>query len=298
MSRDDEHGRLDHTPDYPDEWLVAYLDGMLPSEQTQALETSLERDASLQNRLMTLDVDRNALAGAFDQALQEAPVDRLETRFEETWRTMAPPGRTAERERTQRRGGILSGFMTGLVFASLALVIGFGAGLAVPQFAPDLFQAAEPRDAPAPVEPTPPAPRRGWIAAVADYIVLYGPQTFAGAGQDPVSLRRDLTRTAAAVGVPLVTDDLIPADLSLKQAQVLRFNDKPLAQIMFADGNGIPIALCIIATENADRPMRTAEANGLGAANWIANGHHYLVIGDLPPADITAIADALAEKTG
>ncbi|MEM1046514.1 MAG: hypothetical protein AAGL24_10195 [Pseudomonadota bacterium] len=298
MSRDDERGRPDHSPDYPDEWLVAYLDGMLPEEQTRVLETSLERDASLQNRLMTLDVDRNALVGAFGQMLQDAPIERLEARLEETWRSIAPPPRSADKQRTERRGGLFSGFMTGLAFASLALVIGFGAGLAFPQFMPSAFQVAAPRDVPAPVEPTPPAPRRGWIAAVADYIVLYDPQTFSGAGQDPVSLRRDLTRTAAAVGVPLVTDDLVPADLSLKQAQVLRFNDKPLAQIMFADGNGTPIALCIIATENPDRPIRTAEANGLAAANWIANGHHYLVIGDLPAADVTAIADALAEKTG
>lgn len=304
-----------------DETLVAYLDGSLPEGERRRVDQIVQKDEAVRERLNALDMEAAPLKGAFDALLQEAPTERLKARFEAASRqTAAVPGFESPSSlglhpspapsHSTAVAHPFSGWRMAAGLSAAALLIGLGLGVYLERIIADRENLAVleqmPGETAAPEEPateqTPPPPaepaRRGWIAAVADYIVLYGPETLAALASDPGTVRNEFAAVTSALNARLTVEDAVIPGTTLRQARLLNFNGRPLAQIMLADDEGRPFALCVIPTQMPDRGAVATAPNGLPAVNWIENGFHYVVIGDLPEDEIKAIATEIAARTG
>lgn len=236
---------------FTDEQLTAFLDGELPLNEAQAIADALEHDPELAKRLADLEVDFAPIRAAFDDLLKDAPVIPI----------------AANETHAPRR------WVTPLIAASVALLVGFGAGFTVPR-------------APVPVA----AP--GWLEVVASYQALYSAETLAAVQPDAVSRMAEVARVAGALGAPLTAENVASADLRYARGQVLDLNGQPLAQFLYQAADGTPVALCVIATGAEDAPVSARTVGGMNAAVWRQGGFAYLVIGD---TDAATISDAAVE---
>ncbi len=197
----------------------------------------------------------------------DIPIDALKRGFEDVL-SLAPPApalpapRRLWRERGLRAGIFGTGLAAGL---AAAMVLGFGA--------------------PAP-EP------EGWKAVVASYQSLYGAQTLTGA-PTPDQAAAQLLRVSDALGLNLTTLPE-PEGLSFRRAQLLEFRGRTLVQIAYQRQDGLPVALCIIATDDS-QALQNAQMEGLAAASWSAGGFGYLVIGGQSEAALLPAAQRFAE---
>ena len=64
---------MKHSNAYSDEQLTAYLDGELDTTKSQAISQALAQDATLQQRLDKLQLDKTEIKQAFDALLKQAP---------------------------------------------------------------------------------------------------------------------------------------------------------------------------------------------------------------------------------
>ncbi|MGV6804180.1 MAG: hypothetical protein ACWA49_08240 [Ruegeria sp.] len=138
----------------------------------------------------------------------------------------------------------------------------------------------------------------GWAEQAALYQSLYTPDSVATLEYSPTAVDAQILLAEKKLGRGLNLDALeeLPG-LELKGAQVLSFRGKPLVQIVYADAQGNPFALCVIRQgEGApNRDLKQEVLSGLATARWARNGYGYMVLGDGPDSDLTAQIDYLAE---
>lgn len=122
---------------------------------------------------------------------------------------------------------------------------------------------------------------RGWMDQVAAYQALYSAETISIVTPEPMALASQFDHVAETLGraIPLnVVRDA--TDLTLLRAQMLAFEDTPLAQIVFSDGTGQPVALCVIhASGPASDTFTSVERDGLHSTSFSLDGLEYLLIG-------------------
>jgi anti-sigma factor RsiW len=251
--------------DADDARLVALLDDRLDEPSRRALQTRLMVEPDLRARYHQLAAGGLAFGAAFETALAEAPVSRMRARLEAI--DGAPPAR--------RRGR--SALAAAL--AALALFLaGWAAGHYIPALGSPGPMVAEDRD--------------DWRQAVASYVSLYTPQTFAGAAPDVTAA---LTRLSHELGVALTPDAVALPDLSVKWANMLAYDSAPLGQIVYRDG-GDPIVFCVIHNGEKDAPMRTEILAGVTIASWAHGGRGFLVGGRVAKERATQLAETLAAR--
>ena len=146
------------------------------------------------------------------------------------------------------------------VAASLALAIGFGAGS---------WNASK--------------PLAGWVAYVAAYQALYTHATLDHIAQTPEQHAAELDRVSSVIGKDFALEQLTAfPEVDYKRAQVLAFEGRPLVQLAFASKTGVPIALCIIRSDNPEMAagmVETMRLEGLSSAVWSHGDYEYLLIG-------------------
>ncbi|NIA67704.1 hypothetical protein HBA54_03795 [Pelagibius litoralis] len=241
-----------------DEDLVAYLDGELSAERAAQIRAALESDVTLRDRLSALQIDTAAVRSAFDSLLDQAPAGMLKN-------TTAPPPALIGRRATA-------------IAASLLIVAALG-------FTMGRFSA--------------PPETEDWRMAVAEYQLLYRSETLSHLVREDDALERERARVVARLGLDIDGKTLMNLDgLSYRRAQLLGFEDAPLVQFAYLDGNQQPLAFCVTPTGAADRPVESANLKGLSAASWIAGGYAFLVIGDIAPDHVRRTAETLAGAIG
>ena len=248
---------MNQTRTYTDEELTAFLDGEADDALATEIGDALETDVALGERLATLDIPIAALTQAYDALLNDAP-------------PMPPlPEAVPEPANTNRFGwgwGVGT-FGTGLAAGlAVALFTGFG-------------------------QPAPP-PAPGWAAFVASYQSLYTPETLAAVTLTQAERQAQLQTVSAAVGLDL-TDVPDAEGLTLKRAQILSFNGKPLVQLAYQRADGTPVALCIIPAGPDDKPVSMGAAQGMELARWNTPGFGYILIGGQEQAPLKSEAQAL-----
>lgn len=258
-----------------DEMLVAYLDDALSAADRTRVDRALAADADLQQRLADLDFQDLPLAQSLNELLHEAPQARLEAQLRDLFAAPAAPAPPARHARPRKSPGWV------LLAASVLLALGVGAGGGI------YLQ---------PILSPPQAP--GWRATVASYVALYTPQSFDVFDHRPEEQDAALAVLAAKFGVALDRDRLEAPGLSLQQAQALRFQSKPLAQIAFLHDTEVPVALCLIPSDTPDIAPRTETRGGLSVVHWVRDGVGYMVIGDLAFDVLEPIARDLARRLG
>ena len=137
-----------------------------------------------------------------------------------------------------------------------------------------------------------------WRLEVAHYQFLYVPDTLNPLRPDPERLAEEFIRAENRVGRPFDQAALSRIDgLTLRRAQVLGFQGRPLIQIAFSGPDGTPIAFCI--TDNVSgQPASPENASLLELASetWQDKEHSYLVIGGDDPERIARYAAQIRES--
>lgn len=252
--------------DFSNEDLTAYLDQEADADLVRALEAALESDLDLANRLESLRFPKDILAAAFNDQLAAAPpMPEL------------PPARieipqAANEPTAPRWMGFFTGGATGLV-AGIAAAFIFGVNTNT-------------------VEQTQP----GWLEIVANYQMLYVPETLDPAQTTQVSgtaadQLAALETLSTAVAVDLTTLENVPG-LTFRRAQRLGFRGKTLIQIAYSLPDGTPVAICILPSESQQKAPRSQALAGMAAADWTTGTHGVLIIG----GENQAVIDDLAER--
>ncbi len=231
-----------------DEMLVAFLDGELDGAEQKAMEELLEKDPALAARLELLAGSPPPLHGAFDALLEEAPLARMAERLaQSSTRPKAEPMYT-------RRSLIAASI--GLVAFGVAADRGVGAFLA----------SRRKND------------EEGWRGVVANYMALYSAETLENLAGTGTAEDAQIASAGNALGLPLERSNIELADIPFKRAQMLKFKNKPLAQIAYLDPKDGPVALCIMANTAGKSAPQTEQRRGLNLVFWSSATHAFLVI--------------------
>jgi anti-sigma factor RsiW len=259
-----------------DELLVAYVDGQLARKQTLAVDKVLEHDDVIAKRVVALKHAHGRLEAAFDAILAGEEAD-----------AMAKPG-------PHERGLFIS--WSALVQASLAtagialsialLLAGFGWPLSVPGFG----SASGPAD-PEIVGSIAP----GWQEEVARAQALIGRDTLE-VGLDsqgnPDLVAFQLTQ---AIGAELLLPELGPHGFKFVRAQLLRFDDAPLAQLLYLGASGAPLALYAKKGEG-ESPPAFHRYGDIGGVGWTQGGVAYLLAGEQGEPELRSLAETIKKK--
>jgi len=237
-----------------DTLLTRHLDGELDRAETEKLKARLAAEPALARRLEELKTASLPFRAAFDALAEQAPVERMTTRFEAAIASRIAPARR------------VFPWPAAAAAALGLLVVGGVLGR---------LTATQEEDT--------------WRAAVADYMELYTAETFAES--DASTLQKQLTALSDGLKLKLDPGALVIAGLAPRRAEILQYDGAPLGQIGYVDADR-PIALCIIDDGEPDSGQSVAERDGLSLVFWAKGGRGYLAIGKAPAARLAAFAEA------
>ena len=257
-----------------DELLVAYVDGQLARKQTSAVDKVLQHDDVIARRVDALRDAHGRLEAAFEAILagEEAdaeakPVPRGPGLFI-AWDTLARAGLAA----------------AGIVAALVLILAGYGWPLAMPEFARRTFSAADPEY----VGSLP----RDWHEEAARAQALLSRASLE-VGVDSQG-NRDLIafQLAQAIEPNLTPPDLAPQGFRFARAQLLRFGEEPLAQLLYLGTSGAPLALYAKKGEGT-APPRFRAYGGISGVAWSGEGIAYLLAGEGNEASLLRLAETI-----
>ena len=141
-------------------------------------------------------------------------------------------------------------------------------------------------------------PPSNWVQAVAEYQMLYSGKTLALLEKTDDQRSREVAEIGRKLDLILARSDIDVKGLRFKRGQLLNFKNKPLVQFAYLDGDGTPVAFCIIKRgEKPDAPIKTRKLiAGQNAAVWSKGKYGFVVIGRKDQKSITEIAEKLKNK--
>jgi anti-sigma factor RsiW len=246
--------------------LVALIDNELDESRRTALLARLAADERLRQRYEGFRQTGAPLAACLDELLTQAPLARLRA---------ALPAEEPPRLPSGRFSGItlrdLAAGMIGILAAGAAAWVALSLGLL--------------------------RERQDWRTAVVEYTNLYTNETFSPLNPDASLQAIELNALGAKVGVNLTPESVALPGLRFTVAFMLSYNGAPLGVVAYVDHAGAPVALCIIANDAPDAPMRSERRDNLSLAWWSRGGRSRLVIGQIPEERAVALAQTLEKRT-
>ncbi|HVB89438.1 MAG TPA: anti-sigma factor [Beijerinckiaceae bacterium] len=257
--------------------LTAFLDGELPNDRRAAVERRLQQDSLARERLALLERGARPFQAAFDVILDAAPNERLKAMLS---KLPSAPASVRRRSRLSR-----------IVSAAAAALALFGVGLAAGHWVyPRSASEGRPRTE---AEGTAP---ENWRQTVAEYFRLQSPATLAAIPDDARTRRAELAAAASRLGLALSQGRLALPDLVLKRAELFVFKGMPLAEILYFDPQGGPMALCIIANGKPDAGLRSERREGMNVVYWQQKKRGFLLIGRTRSALLRQRAKTIAGR--
>jgi len=238
----------DNQPRVSDETLVAFIDGELEFVQAREIELRLAEDAELALRFDRLCQGDQGLAEAFDQLLQQAPLERLRAGL-----ATLPPAAPATRG-IGRRGLALA--------AAACLVLGMALDHLLLGGLPVQHDESS-----------------SWRQRVADYMSLYTVQTLDHLPGDLDTRQAQLNAVGARLDLALPAPALDLDGASLRRAQILEYDGVPIAQLTYLDERYGPMALCITRGDGQPAALEQERREGMNLVYWKDARHAYLLIG-------------------
>ena len=244
--------------------ILAYLDGNLDERRARDIDAARKRDQELDSQIRAMEIDVPALKDSFDELLEDAPQYKLTT--------VSPVLADQPHARAFWRPAAMAA----------GIVLAFAAGFASSHLS---FEKT--------------AAKAGWLEAVAEYQSLYSQETLLLIEISEDSQQREIEKISQKLGLSIKPDQLNITGLELRQARLLKFKNKPLAQFAFLDSNNNPIAFCII--RRGPRPAYGIKPKqlkaGLNAAEWSMGEYGFVVVGRNTQSDITALARRFMART-
>jgi anti-sigma factor RsiW len=257
-----------------DALLVAYLDGELEPEAHQEVERRLRSDPSLRSRMTALAESIGPIRSSFDALLDAAPRARLETALA-----------TALAKAPRRRDHRYRQMLVATAAALLLLICGGIAGYFVAKAPVELFEEAD-------------AVEEEWVDAVAGQLSLYDAASVASIQVNDAEQRAQLSKLGDVLKLDLSEASVALDGLALKRAELLHFQGRKVAQLLYASEEHGPVALCIMAEPGGEGEGEVENRNGLNFMYWAAGGRRFLLIGAAPAKRIDALADTVAARFG
>jgi anti-sigma factor RsiW len=246
--------------------LVALIDNELDESRRTALLARLAADERLRQRYEAFRQTGAPLAASLDELLTQAPLARLRAALPADEPLRRPSRRFAGLALRELAAGVAIGLLAGgaLVWAVLS------AGL-----------LDDPDD---------------WRSAVADYTNMYSNETFTPLKPDAQLQAIELSALGARLGANLTPENVALPGLRFTMAFMLTYEGSPLGVIAYVDPSGAPVALCIIANDAPDAPIRSERRDDLSLAWWSRGGRSRLVIGRIPEERAVALAQTLEKR--
>jgi anti-sigma factor RsiW len=258
-----------------DELLVAYVDGQLAREQIRAVEKVLAKDDVIARRVAALQEAHGRLEAAFEAILASELGEVTATA------PLAPPDwREAEPRRWRAKTAL----------AAAGIVLGLIAAVAIqgwPLSFPDLGATrARPPEAPA---------LPAWQADAART------QSLLSRASVEVGLESQANRDfiayqlAEAIGPDMRLPDLEAQGFRFVRAQILRYGDQPLAQLLYLPAKRDPLSLYAMEGHRDRLPVFAQEA-GINAVFWCEDGIAYLLAGREDEATLYRLAEKIRNE--
>ena len=277
---------------FSDEQLLAFLHGAADAGLQKRIEQALEDDETLQARLAGLDPYAAMVAESANTLLSAAPRDRLKQlgAAAASGRPPTTPASNAAQASTRWWWPL-----SPTALAALVLIV-FVAGLIAGQGLPG-------RDTPAEREEAQRSGPSAWIVAAVNYMKLNTLETFADERRDQAAVAANLESASGYLALDLsaVTQDTTP--LYFQRSEILSAEGRPLVQLAYLHDSGTPVALYAhlptaeAATEVAHIDgVIGGDIDGLNLTYWQDSTYEYVLIGDLPMEELSALAEEFSDR--
>jgi anti-sigma factor RsiW len=270
-----------------DELLVAYVDGQLARDQTRAVDKVLEQDEVIARRVDALKEAHKKLESAFETILAGEISEAMAAV------RIAPLPKSKPRSNGLTKVGLAT---AGVGLALAALVAGYGWPLVIP----DLVTLGHRPPQPQPQIAVAPAPQSQQVAVAPPTWQEAATRAHALLSRESVEVGlesqgdQDLAafQVAQAIGPAVKLPNLEAQGLKFMRAQLLRFGDKKLAQMLYLGARKDPLALYAMRGGGGDSKPVFKREGAIGAVSWRDDGIAYLLAGEEDEATL----DRLAEK--
>ena len=284
--------------------LMAYVDGELPPHQREEVERELRTSPDAAERVALLQASRLPYRDAFAaQKLPPVPPS-LSAKIEEMARAAkaktaqpavspdirvndpvvprAPGSASSSPIRSRLRvapAWLGVAFLAGAFACGLVLRLGPGMG-------PASNTGASLASVGTGVSP--------WVTAAASYQQLYSRETLAYVDPDANLSIKTVKEIREDDGLALRIPDLSAAGLTFKRVQRLRFNNKPLVQIVYLPEKGAPVALCVMKEVKPDAAVEDQRVASMTVVTWRQAELGYALIGQPEGVDLAALGKQIA----
>ena len=252
-----------------DEDLTAFIDGELTAEEAARIESLVNEDESVAERLEFLARASLPFEQAFAPLLAAAPRQKLETMLaaspaQQSARSASTP---AFANRRRFLGALAASLIAGIAIDRA--VLGIGKGISAKD------------------------ENTEWRAVVADYISLYTPETLAGPAPERDVQAAQLAGLDEKLGLSLSPEAVSLPGIDFKRALLLQYDGKPLAQIAYLDPETGPMALCIVRSDAGPKAPDLESRKGMNVVYWSNGTHAFMLIGHAAADRMAAIADGV-----
>jgi anti-sigma factor RsiW len=253
-----------------DELLVAYVDGQLARKQTRAVEKVLDQDDVLAARVDALKHAHARLEAAFEAILagEEMDVSAASVPPEEgIW--ISPRAVKAA----------LAGL--GLAAALALVAVGYGWPLSLTNLGAVSLPVTRP--------PQPSVAAGGWQEEAARAHALLSRESLEVSLESQANYGFIILQLAETLGTNFKLPNLELQGFRFVRAQVLRFGDEPLVQILYLGSEGGPLALYAKKGEGS-ATLSQGRRGAIGTVAWAEDGVSYLLAGEADDTLLMRIA--------
>ncbi|WFU11155.1 anti-sigma factor [Rhizobium sp. CB3090] len=250
-----------------DELLTAFIDGELNAAESDRIEKLIASDAQVAERFDFLSRSDLPFREAFEPVLAAAPSAKL------TAMLAAIPSASEQRKATS--GVSRRGFLSAI---AACLVVGVAIDRAAIGISRSLRKPDEASE---------------WRAVVAEYLSLYTPDTLSAPAGNRAQQVVQLSEVGSKLGLTLTPEAVALPGIDFKRAQLLNYDNKPLAQIAYLDPESGPMALCITPSTKGASAPDMENRRGMNVVYWSNATLAFMLIGHLPIDRMKALADGV-----
>ncbi|SAL53317.1 transmembrane anti-sigma factor [Caballeronia sordidicola] len=135
-----------------------------------------------------------------------------------------------------------------------------------------------------------------WVQAATGYQKLYTRNTLAYVNETAETSSKTVDDIRRDDGLALRIPDLRSAGLTFKTVQRLRFNNKPLVQIVYQPEKGEPVALCVMKDVKPDQAVSGQDVDAMRVVTWRQAELSYALIGKPDGVDLNALGKRISNR--
>ncbi|MFM0501454.1 anti-sigma factor [Paraburkholderia caffeinilytica] len=287
--------------------LMAYVDGELTPHECEEVEKAIRTSADIAERVALLEASVLPYRRAFQQQALPPVPESLTRKIAELAQMCVVPTDSAPiggKHRTdapdsqpEAHAGpsapVRSTLRTAMPWLAVAFIAGAFCCGAVLRFAPGAARGgvAQPTAKMAAGAGTSP-----WVMAAANYQRLYTRDTVEFDSSNMATAAHIVDHIRHDDGLPIHVPDLRSAGLTFKRIQRLRFNNRPLVQIVYLPEKGLPVALCVMKDEKADSALTQQQVDSMDVVTWRHAKLSYALIATPGDTDLSAIGRRISES--